>query len=155
MAWGINRGLLPADAFKPAVMKGDQALANNIQPTGMMGLIQKIGEAPDNLETGADSTEVYRSGAFLLAGSEIVRLLDPSKRRTDLATFKGVKLPKVFMSPTPRAFARFVPERKDDFAWENDLVAFRTSGPALRPGPENSGIDCWFERVPDPIVDKW
>jgi hypothetical protein len=64
-------------------MKGYRALANNIQPTGMMGFIQKIGEPPDNLETGADSTEVYGSGAFLLAGSEIVRLLDSSKRRTD------------------------------------------------------------------------
>jgi rhamnogalacturonyl hydrolase YesR len=155
MAWGINRGLLPAETFKPAVMKAYRALANNIQPTGMMGYIQKIGEAPDNMETGADSTEVYGSGAFLLAGSEIIRLLDPSKRRTDLAKFDGVKLPEVFMPATPRAFARFVPERKDDFAWENDLVAFRTYGPALRPGPENSGIDCWFKRVPYPIIDKW
>jgi hypothetical protein len=155
MAWGINRGLLPAETFKPAVMKGYRALANNIQPSGMMGFIQKIGEAPDNLETGADSTEVYGSGAFLLAGSEIIRLLDPSKRRTDLATFKNVKLPPVFMPATPRTFARFVPERSDDFAWENDLVAFRTYGPALRPGPENSGIDCWFKRVPYPIIDKW
>lgn len=155
MAWGINRGLLPADVFKPEVMKGYKALANNIQPSGMMGFIQKIGEAPDNQETGADSTEVYGSGAFLLAGSEIVRLLDPSKRRTDVAKFDGVKLPEVFMPATPRTFGRFVPERSDDFAWENDLVAFRTYGPALRPGPENSGIDCWFKRVPYPVIDKW
>ena len=47
MAWGINRGLLPADTFSPAVMKGYQALANNIQPTGMLGFVQKIGDAPD------------------------------------------------------------------------------------------------------------
>lgn len=155
MAWGINRGLLPAADFKPLVMKGYQALAKNIQPTGMLGFVQKIGEAPDNMETTAESTEVYGSGAFLLAGSEIVRLLDPSKRRTDVAKFDGVKLPEVFMPAKPRAFARFVPDRKDDFAWENDLVAFRTYGPALRPGPENSGIDCWFKRVPYPIMDKW
>jgi unsaturated rhamnogalacturonyl hydrolase len=155
MAWGINRGLLPAKTFKPAVMKGYRALANNIQPSGMMGFIQKIGEAPDNMETGADSTEVYGSGAFLLAGSEVVRLLDPSKRRSDLAKFDGVKLPPAFLPATPRAFARFVPERSDDFAWENDLVAFRTYGPALRPGPENSGIDCWFKRVAYPVIDKW
>ncbi len=55
----------------------------------------------------------------------------------------------------PATFARFVPERKDDFAWENDLVAFRTYGPALRSGPEDSGIDCWLKRVPDLIIDKW
>lgn len=57
--------------------------------------------------------------------------------------------------PKPATFARFVPERSDDFAWENDLVAFRTFGPALRAGIENSGIDCWLKRVPYPIIDKW
>ncbi len=30
-----------------------------------------------------------------------------------------------------KAFARQVPERLDDFAWENDKVAHRTYGPAL------------------------
>jgi unsaturated rhamnogalacturonyl hydrolase len=155
MAWGINRGLLPAETFRPVVMKGYQALSKNIQPSGMLGFVQKVGDAPDNQQTNAESTEVYGSGAFLLAGSEIVRLLDPAKRRTDLASFKGVKLPERFLPATPRTFARFVPERMDDFAWENDLVAFRTYGPALRSGPENSGIDCWFKRVPYPIIDKW
>ena len=166
MAWGINRGLLPAETFRPAVMNGYQALAKNIQPTGMLGFVQKIDEAPDKQDTTAESTEVYGSGAFLLAGAEVIRLLDSTKRQSDLATFKDVTLPKRFMPATPRAFARFmpatprafarfVPERSDDFAWENDLVAFRTYGPALRPGKENSGIDCWFKRVPYPIIDKW
>lgn len=58
-------------------------------------------------------------------------------------------------NPEPATFARFVPERKDDFAWENDLVAFRVYGPAIRPGMENSGIDCWTKRVRYPIIDKW
>jgi hypothetical protein len=62
----------------------------------------------------------------------------------------------------PATWARFVPERKDDFAWENDVVAFRAYGPAIRPagqpfkpGIEDSGVDCWAKRVPYPIVDKW
>lgn len=155
MAWGINRGLLPAETFRPVVMKGYEALQKNIQPTGMLGFVQKIGEAPDKQDTTAESTEVYGSGAFILAGSEIVRLLDPSKQRKDLASFKGVKLPERFLPAEPRTYARFVPERMDDFTWENDLVAFRTYGPALRSGPENSGIDCWFKRVPYPVIDKW
>ena len=54
-----------------------------------------------------------------------------------------------------RTHARFVPERMDDFAWENDLTAFRMYGPALREGAENCGVDCWLKRVPYPIVDKW
>ena len=55
----------------------------------------------------------------------------------------------------PRTFARYVPERSDDFAWENDMIAFRVYGPALRKGKENSGIDCWLKRVDYPIINKW
>lgn len=55
----------------------------------------------------------------------------------------------------PATFCRYVPERSDDFAWENDLVAFRAYGPALAKGSENSGIDCWAKRVPYPIIDTW
>ena len=56
---------------------------------------------------------------------------------------------------TARTFGRHVPERADDFAWENDLVAFRMYGPALAGDPVNSGVDCWLKRVPHPIIDKW
>lgn len=62
----------------------------------------------------------------------------------------------------PRTFARFVPERADDFAWENDMIAFRAYGPAIRPAnkkpkpsDEDSGIDIWSKRVPYPIIDRW
>ncbi|MBN2684785.1 MAG: DUF4861 family protein [Pontiellaceae bacterium] len=54
-----------------------------------------------------------------------------------------------------RTFCRFVPERSDDFAWENDKIAFRAYGPALRDGTENGGVDCWLKRVDYPIIDKW
>lgn len=53
------------------------------------------------------------------------------------------------------AFARHVPERKDDIAFENDKVAFRIYGPALKESTERSGVDCWLKRVDYPIIDKW
>ncbi len=55
----------------------------------------------------------------------------------------------------PKTFCRFVPERSDDFAWENDKIAFRAYGPALSASAENSGIDCWLKRVDYPIINKW
>ena len=61
-AWRINRDLLPAATFRPAVNDGYQALTKNIQPTGMLGFVQKIGDAPDKQDTGAESTEVYGEG---------------------------------------------------------------------------------------------
>lgn len=57
--------------------------------------------------------------------------------------------------PGVRTFCRFVPERADDFAWENDRVAFRMYGPALWDDAVNSGVDCWLKRVPYPVIDKW
>ncbi len=59
--------------------------------------------------------------------------------------------------PPAATWARFVPERADDFAWENDLIAFRAYGPAIKKtkGTEDSGIDCWLKRVRYPIIDKW
>ena len=44
-------------------------------------------------------------------------------------------------------FARFVPEHSDYVAWENDIVAFRVYGPALRNGKEDSGVDCWLKQM--------
>ena len=63
--------------------------------------------------------------------------------------------PSASFGQEPATFARFVPERADDFAWENDLVAFRVYGPALRNGKEDSGVDCWLKRVHYPIINKW
>lgn len=58
---------------------------------------------------------------------------------------------------TPSTWCRFVPERVDDFAWENDTTAYRAYGPAIlkAKGSEGSGIDCWLKRVKYPIVDRW
>lgn len=55
-----------------------------------------------------------------------------------------------------KTYGRFITERKDDFAWENDRVAFRVYGPALVAvdGPSN-GIDLWYKRTNNLIIDKW
>ncbi|SHE86947.1 DUF4861 family protein [Dysgonomonas macrotermitis] len=55
-----------------------------------------------------------------------------------------------------KTYGRLVTERKDDFAWENDRVAFRIYGPALLPidGPSN-GLDIWYKRTNDLKIDQW
>lgn len=60
-------------------------------------------------------------------------------------------------------YSRFVPERTDDYTWENDKVAFRMYGPTAQKMKENgiaggtlsSGIDGWLKRVSYPIINKW
>lgn len=80
------------------------------------------------------------------------------------ATFTIEKATAVVPPFPPKTYARFVKERLDDFGWENDKLAHRAYGPALKaPAPAGSdkevlatsGIDIWFKRVPYPIVDRW
>ncbi len=62
---------------------------------------------------------------------------------------------------TAKVFARHVPERLDDFAWENDRMAHRAYGPALNTAAagksqlRSAGLDYWAKRVRYPIVDRW
>ncbi len=56
----------------------------------------------------------------------------------------------------PKTFARYVPERKDDFAWENDVIAFRMYGKALETASDNAtGTDVWSKRTDKLILNKW
>ncbi|MBR1564699.1 MAG: DUF4861 family protein [Paludibacteraceae bacterium] len=58
--------------------------------------------------------------------------------------------------PVPQlCTAQFVPERKDDFAWENNLAAYRMYGPALAPENPSNGVDLWLKCTDKPIVQKF
>jgi hypothetical protein len=60
-------------------------------------------------------------------------------------------------------YSRFIPERSDDYAWENDKIAFRVYGPkgqqealqGIAGSTLSSGVDIWLKRVSYPIIDKW
>ena len=52
-------------------------------------------------------------------------------------------------------YGRIYPERKDDFAWENDRTAYRVYGPALqRTGERSFGTDVWTKNTPDLVVEQ-
>ena len=53
-----------------------------------------------------------------------------------------------------RAYSRYVPERLDDYAWENDLVAGRIYGPALS-SPRTFGCDIWLKCTDRLVIDDW
>jgi len=58
-----------------------------------------------------------------------------------------------------KAYGRFVRERFDDFAWENDRIAHRTYGKALitwKGEPlTSSAIDIWSKRVSKLVINDW
>ena len=72
LAWGLNSGLLEAGVFLPAVHRGWEGLIWTQQPDGRIGWVQQIGYDPRSVS--AEDTMEYGTGAFLLAGSEMLRL---------------------------------------------------------------------------------
>lgn len=74
LAYGINRGYLPAKDFLPIVQKGWQALADAVDPDGKLCWVQPIGADPKKVTR--EMTELYGPGAFLMAACEIYKLCD-------------------------------------------------------------------------------
>ena len=57
---------------------------------------------------------------------------------------------------TPKTYGRYVPERKDDFAWENDKIAHRMYGKGLEESPKEMayGMDVWVKRTDKLILNE-
>ena len=79
----------------------------------------------------------------------LVQTTIPANSTVKLFLKKGHAMP--FASKT---YCRYVPERKDDFAWENDKIAFRMYGKALETTNENAyGLDVWVKRTDKLVLD--
>ncbi|WP_161554933.1 glycoside hydrolase family 88/105 protein [Ereboglobus luteus] len=72
-AWGMNNGLLDRATYEKPTLKCWRAMVDCVTPAGKLTHVQPVGYDPKNFPD--DSTEAYGSGAFLLAGSEIHKLL--------------------------------------------------------------------------------
>jgi unsaturated rhamnogalacturonyl hydrolase len=72
IAWGINNGHLDRKTYLPVVRRAWRGLVNSVGEDGKLGWVQRIGFAPDKVS--ADDNQEYGSGAFLLAGSEMLKL---------------------------------------------------------------------------------
>jgi unsaturated rhamnogalacturonyl hydrolase len=73
LAWGVNNGLLDKNKYAPAIRKAWISLNALVSPEGRVGWVQPIGADPRR-NFSAESWEVYGAGAFLLAGSEVIKM---------------------------------------------------------------------------------
>ena len=73
-AWGVNRGLLDRSIFLPVVIKAWQGLVRHVGPDGKLGFVQPVGAAP--APATREMTHEYAMGLFLLAGEEMVKLIE-------------------------------------------------------------------------------
>lgn len=72
LAWGINNRLLDKATYLPAVKKGWEALNSAVTPEGRLQYVQQIGAKPESVKQ--EDNQEYGSGAFLMAGTEMLRL---------------------------------------------------------------------------------
>jgi len=142
--WSEVNAVLPGALIQKIAVKDAQGRVLPYQVTN----VAPLAKDPEN--AGAAYGELLFQHSFA-----------PGEKR---AAFTVEKIDSVAPVFPVKAFARYVPERLDDFAWENDKVAHRTYGPALAaPSPPDvkkevlvtSGLDLWFKRVDYPIVDRW
>ena len=98
-----------------------------------------------------------------LDGKNDVILFQPSIKANATKTYTLSISDKKQDSVINYCYSRFVPERTDDYTWENNRVAFRTFGPVaqkmvedgVKGGTLSSGIDAWLKRVEYPIINLW
>ncbi len=75
LAFGINHGLLDRSAYLPTVLKGWAGLNRYLLPSGILGQVQSAGDQP--VPTKLETTALYASGGFILAGLEVAELGKP------------------------------------------------------------------------------
>ena len=121
----------------------------------------------------SETVELNLPGKLAVMDGRSARILDSQSYRTpegadkflfqvDLApgetrTYYVFEAAALAVTPTPivKTFARFVPERFKDFAWESDRIAHRTYNVALIPAENtvSSAPDVWIKKDRRLIVD--
>lgn len=78
LAWGINNGLLDSASYYPVVAHAWEGLVDlAVQSNGFLSYVQGVGSNPSSSQpVTVNSTADFGVGAFLLAGSELVKLAE-------------------------------------------------------------------------------
>jgi hypothetical protein len=144
----------PLDVARPAetVEVTAAALSPQVKAAELSGLAvvdarsgrEILGQAVDENGDGAFDRLVFQAD-FAPAEAREFRLERAQARKPRLSEY--------------RVYGRFVRERHDDFAWENDRVAFRLYGRALETFEKepltSSAVDTWSKRTPRLVVNEW
>lgn len=152
-------------------MSGRLLAQSTIQITnpGAIPLTQAVVEIPwatvQRAYPGVDTTQLQVK--LMSSNQEIPYQLEHRGQRAiqnllvqvSIGPKQSIKLALQRGKPAPvvaKTYCRYVPERYDDFAWENDRVAFRIYGPALNGRSDNGyGTDIWAKRTSELILDTW
>jgi len=113
-----------------------------------------VTDAASGKEVLAQPIDTNDDGVF----DEVIFQADLGPRATRTFTL-SVGARQVFTREQFKAYGRFVRERRDDFAWENDRVAHRMYGKALETWAQepltSSSVDVWFKRTRRLVINDW
>ena len=73
LAWGVRNGLLDRGTYLPVVKKAWAGLVSCVSPEGKIQWGQLVGDRPVAVQR--EHSHEYVTGTFLLAGSEVLRLV--------------------------------------------------------------------------------
>ena len=151
----VASGIIPRKKGMAAYRKALCGLLGYVDPDGSIGhtcianlVPGKKGEKEAYAGRQWSFNERHAFGPVLLALASALRL---GIKEIDLPYPQGTLNDK----DRPRAYCRFISERKEDFAWENDRIAFRVYSSRTQKNKSLSGVDMWGKCVDYPIVDKW
>lgn len=71
LAYGLNNGLLEKE-YAPQIWKAWNALCNNVNAEGRLGYVQQV--AGDPFPFYEDEWHIYATGAFLMAGKQMIEM---------------------------------------------------------------------------------
>jgi len=74
LAWGVDNGFLEKEKYLPAIVRGWSSMVSSVWPDGKVGFIQPIGADPKAVTR--EMTEVYGVGGFLMAGTELYKMIE-------------------------------------------------------------------------------
>jgi len=170
-----------SESTSPDQTSGPWAIVRNSADVASVRVTNPTGQALAAETLSLSLTELHRFWAELQqvvivdpAGNQVLSQLvdlngdespDELVFQTDLAASETKTFSLRFgkrKTPTREQFkvyGRFVRERHDDFAWENDRIAHRAYGPDLetfrREPLTSSGIDVWVKRTRNLVINDW
>lgn len=113
-----------------------------------------VRDSANGQEVLAQAIDVNDDGVF----EELLFQADFEPRQSrSFALGAGAR--QVYTRDQFRAYGRFVRERRDDFAWENDRIAHRMYGAALETWAQepltSSAVDVWAKRTRRLVINDW
>lgn len=110
LAWGVNHGLLDRETTLPHVTRGWAALNKHVTAEGLIGAAQKTGDQP--VSTAETDVGLYATGAYLLAGIEVMDLNGPVQSLPEAPPVRDSAVVIAATTPPPPAPVTVVGEEE-------------------------------------------